>query len=865
MDCTDKLIHQNKSYSIYNIKKLNIEHLPYSLRVLVENFVRNNPTTKENLKIIDKFIQWDGNVTSQSELNFSPSRVIMQDFTGVPALVDLASMRDVVKKLGGDPLLVNPQCQTDLIIDHSVMVDHFGNNKAKDLNIQLEYKRNLERYRLLKWGKEAFKNLRIVPPNNGIIHQINIEYISQVIFQNNQNLYPDTVVGTDSHTTMVNGLGVLGWGVGGIEAEAAMLGQPMPMLLPGVVGFNLTGKLKKTITATDLVLTIVEILRNKNVVGKFVEFYGDGLDNLSVADRCTISNMAPEYGATCGFFPIDNQTLSYLHVTGKDKTHIELVDKYAKQVGLFRDDSEKIIYTDNINLDISKIEACIAGPKRPQDRMNLTEVKNIVNKEIQEQKKENKSSAATLEDGSLLIAAITSCTNTSNPNVIIGAGLLAKKAVERGLKVKNWVKTSLAPGSKVVKDYLEKSNLLKYFDFLGFNIVGFGCTTCIGNSGPLKKEYTDEILNNNLIASSVLSGNRNFEGRIHPEIKMNFLASPMLVVAYSLLGKMNVDITTESLGKDKSGKDVFLDDILPDSDEINFIVKTQITRDMFEKSYENIFEGDENWEKIEIHKSDYFDWQNESTYIQPSPFFENLKNGSKIFSEVTNAYPLVILGDSITTDHISPAGSFKDDTPAGKFLVGKGISQTDFNSYGSRRGNHQIMKRATFANVRLLNSLVPDKIGGYTLYIPKNETMTIYDAAQKYMENKQNLIIFAGKEYGCGSSRDWAAKGTKLLGVKAVIAESFERIHRSNLIGMGILPLQFLDNENFKSLNLDLMSTYTINAITESDSFVKIRSNTNNTDVEFKVKIRIDTPMEWKYYKNEGILNYVLKKIVHKN
>ena len=860
MDCIEKLVYQNKSFSIHNIDKLKISHLPYSLKVLLENVIRTNNQALPN-NVIESFIKWDGSIKDQTELSFLPSRVIMQDFTGVPAIVDLASMRDAVKELGGDPASINPQCQTDLIIDHSVMVDHFGSDKAKDLNTELEYKRNLERYRLLKWGQSSFKNLRIVPPNNGIIHQINIEYISQVIFNNSNALFPDTVVGTDSHTTMVNGLGVLGWGVGGIEAEAAMLGQPIPMLLPEVIGFRLTGKLQKTITATDLVLTIVEILRKKNVVGKFVEFYGDGLQNLSIADRCTIANMAPEYGATCGYFPIDSLTLDYLKITGKSQSHIEIVEKYAKEVGLYRREEDKIIYTDCIDLDISKINACISGPKRPQDRINLTDVKGLVNGEINKQTNGASSENTLIDNGAILIAAITSCTNTSNPNVIIGAGLLAKNAVEKGLKVPDWVKTSLAPGSKVVTNYLKKSGLLKYFNLLGFNIVGYGCTTCIGNSGPLKKEYVEAIENNNLVVSSILSGNRNFEGRIHPEIKMNFLASPILVIAYSLLGRINIDITSESLGKDKDGNNVYLDDIWPDSDQIRSIIEETITSDMFENSYKTLFEGDNKWKDININESDYFNWEEKSTYIQPSPFFKNIQNNKKKFDAITNAYPLVVLGDSVTTDHISPAGSFKKDSPAGSFLVDRGFHEVDFNSYGSRRGNYQIMERGTFANVRLSNRLVPEKTGGYTVYIPNNKVMTIYDAAQEYKKNNNNLIIFAGQDYGCGSSRDWAAKGTKLLGVRAVIAESFERIHRSNLVGMGVLPLQFLENENFDSLNLDIKSVFTIDKINVNDSRVKINTTVNDKPKTFIVKIRIDSPMEWKYYESEGILNYVLKNL----
>jgi aconitate hydratase len=728
----------------------------------------------------------------------------------------------------------------------------------------LEYQRNIERYRLLKWGQGAFKNLRIIPPNNGIIHQINIEYISQVIFDKNKTLYPDTVVGTDSHTTMVNGLGVLGWGVGGIEAEAAMLGQSIPMLLPEVVGFNLTGKLVGSTTATDLVLTIVEHLRKVNVVGKFVEFYGEALENLSIADRCTIANMAPEYGATCGFFPIDQMTLNYLSTTGKDNKHINMVEEYSKKVGLFRDTKEKIIYSQTLNLDISKIKACISGPKKPEDRINLSDVKNTVSKEIKKLKKNNTRTGKMLNDGSIMIAAITSCTNTSNPSVIIGAGLLAKKAVEKGLTVKEWVKTSLAPGSRVVKNYLEQAGLLKYFDELGFNIIGYGCTTCIGNSGPLKESYVEEINNNDLIVSSILSGNRNFEGRIHPEIKMNFLASPMLVIAYSLVGKIDFDITKESIGKDKNRKDVFLDDIWPSIEDINTIINKNINKEMFIQSYKNLFLGDSNWKEIAIKESEYFDWKESSTYIQPSPFFENLENKSNKLDAIKNAYPLLILGDSVTTDHISPAGSFKESTPAGKFLVKNGTDIADFNSYGSRRGNYKVMKRGTFANIRINNKLVPETTGGFTKYIPTDKEMSVFDAAEKYQDVGENLIVFAGKNYGCGSSRDWAAKGTKLLGVKAVIAESFERIHRSNLVGMGILPLEYLEKDNFGNLGLDKFSQYTINQININDKTVDVNTLKNNTPYTFTVKIRIDTAMEWNYFLNDGILNYVLKNIAIK-
>ena len=862
MKFKDSLSHKDEIKTIYNISKVDISHLPYSLRVLLENYVRNTPTNQLDENIIEKFTSWNGEVEDQTELTFYPSRVIMQDFTGVPAVVDLASMRDAVKRLNGDPSLINPQCQTDLVIDHSVMVDHYGRDNSRDLNTKLEYKRNIERYRLLKWGQSAFKNLRIVPPNNGIIHQINIEYISRVIFEKQKIVYPDTVVGTDSHTTMVNGLGVLGWGVGGIEAEAAMLGQPIPMLLPEVIGFELTGDLEGSTTATDLVLTIVEHLRKANVVGKFVEFHGDALDRLSIADRCTIANMAPEYGATCGFFPVDKMTLDYLSTTGKDDDHVDLVKKYSKSVSLFRDSSDKIRYSKSLHLDISTIKACVSGPKRPEDRVDLTDVKVAVQEEIKKLKTEKTSDTSSeIQDGSIMIAAITSCTNTSNPSVIIGAGLVAKKAVEHGLNVKKWVKTSLAPGSRVVENYLKQANLLKYFDKLGFNIIGYGCTTCIGNSGPLDNKYVDEINNQDLVVSSILSGNRNFEGRIHPDIKMNFLASPMLVIAYALVGTMDFDITKDPIGKGRNKEDIFLKDIWPSINEINEIVSANITKEMFAQSYSNLFQGDSNWQEIDTKQSEYFDWEESSTYIQPSPFFESLDDNNSKLAKITDAYPLLVLGDSVTTDHISPAGSFKETTPAGKFLVSRGTDILDFNSYGSRRGNYQIMQRGTFANIRIQNKLVPNITGGFTKHIPTDDEMSIYDASQRYISDGQNLIVFAGKNYGCGSSRDWAAKGTKLLGVKAVIAESFERIHRSNLVGMGVLPLQFLDGENFDNLKLDFYAKYTISQINETDKETLITTTKNSESFNFKVKIRIDTAMEWNYFLNDGILNYVLKNI----
>ena len=860
MDYKSDINCKNKDFTIYNISKSQIAHLPYSLRVLFENYVRNN-SSKLSQSVIDNFISWSGDITSPTELSFYPSRVIMQDFTGVPAVVDLASMRDAVKKSNGNPSLINPQCQTDLVIDHSVMVDHHGSEKSMELNTKLEYSRNSERYRLLKWGQKAFKNFRIVPPSNGIIHQINIEFISQVVFEKNRNLYPDTVVGTDSHTTMVNGLGVLGWGVGGIEAEAAMLGQPIPMLLPEVIGFRLDGQLAKTSTATDLVLTIVEKLRQANVVGKFVEFYGDALDTLSIYDRCTIANMAPEYGATCGFFPVDQLTLDYLKTTGKSVEHVDMVENYCKEVGLFRDPNNDIKFSQELHLNLSDVLPCISGPKRPEDKILLSDVKKVISTEISKISKNKDSKKTVLEDGSIVIAAITSCTNTSNPSVIIGAGLLAKNAIEKGLNKKTWVKTSLAPGSKVVENYLRKADLLKYFNELGFNIIGYGCTTCIGNSGPIDEKYVKEINDNDIVASSVLSGNRNFEGRIHPEVKMNFLMSPMLVIAYSLIGNINFDITRESLGKDKNNNDVFLSDIWPSSDDINSVIQKNIDSNMFVNSYKDLFEGDDNWKNISTSQSEFFNWEDSSTYIQPSPFFTTQNDSENKLEEITDAYPLLVLGDSVTTDHISPAGSFKESTPAGTYLVDQGTSVLDFNSYGSRRGNFKIMQRGTFANIRIANKLVPDKTGGYTKHIPTNKIVSVYEASELYKNEDRELIVIAGKNYGCGSSRDWAAKGTKLLGVKAVIAESFERIHRSNLVGMGVLPLEFIKGENYESLGIDNNSTFTIAALKRNDTNVNINSTKNGQPYMFKAKVRIDTDKEWDYFLNDGILNYVLKNI----
>ena len=772
----------NSNFRIFNIKKYKIDHLPYSLRVLMENYLRNESDNSKFESIIDKFINWDGRADKNTELTFYPSRVIMQDFTGVPAVVDLASMRDAMKSLDASKSdVVNPQCQTDLVIDHSVMVDHFGTSESKDLNTKLEYERNTERYKLLKWGQQAFKNLRIVPPNNGIIHQINIEYIARVIYEKEGMLYPDTVVGTDSHTTMVNGLGVLGWGVGGIEAEAAMLGQPIPMLLPEVIGFELTGELGQTTTATDLVLTIVQMLREKNVVGKFVEFYGSGLDSLTIADRCTISNMAPEYGATCGFFPIDSLTIDYLKMTGKDEEHLKIVDNYSKECGFFRDDSQNIKYTDTLSLDMSKVQACLSGPKRPQDRVLLSDVKKISEKEISNLKKTEKTNGI-INDGDILIAAITSCTNTSNPSVIIGAGLLAKNAIEKGLSTKDWVKTSLAPGSRVVENYLKKADLLDSLNQLGFNIVGYGCTTCIGNSGPLDEKYVKEINDRDLVVSSILSGNRNFEGRINPFVKANYLASPPLVVAYALAGSTKINLTKDPIGIGKNNKEIYLKDVWPKSKEIKSIINKIINSNLYKKRYKNVFKGDKKWNSVKSPSGLTYKWNKKSTYVQHPPYFENLDFEKNNINDVKNAQILALFGDSVTTDHISPAGSIKEDGPAFIYLTKNRINKVDFNSFGARRGNHEVMMRGTFSNIRIKNEMVKNIEGGITIHHPSNKQMTIYDASVKYQKSNTPLVIFAGKDYGMGSSRDWAAKGTKLLGVKAVIAESFERIHRSNLI-----------------------------------------------------------------------------------
>ncbi len=862
----------NKKYTIFDISKISgVEKLPYSIKILLENLVRNEDdmtVTEEDIKAI---IDWQKHA-GQKEIAYRPARVLMQDFTGVPAVVDLAAMRDAIKKLGKSPNDINPLQPAELVIDHSVQVDNFGSDKAFDLNAQLEYERNFERYKFLKWGQSAFSNFKVVPPDTGIVHQINIEFLARCIFTKKINdedyAYPDTVVGTDSHTTMINGIGVLGWGVGGIEAEASMLGQPISMLIPKVVGFKLTGKVSEGVTATDVVLNIVEILRKHGVVGKFVEFYGDGLDNLSLGDRATIANMAPEYGATCGIFPIDDETIDYMKLSNRDEDKIELIKKYSEKVGMTRSDCDKAEYTENIELDISSVLPSIAGPKRPQDRINLKDAKDSFQKELSIIDPKNKESEITLEDdkfsiknGDIVIAAITSCTNTSNPSVMIAAGLVAKKARELGLERKPWVKTSLAPGSMVVTEYLKNSNLLKPMEELGFHNVGYGCATCIGNSGPLIKEISDAIKENDLVAASVLSGNRNFEGRVHAEVKLNYLASPPLVIAYAIAGSMNIDITSEPLAKNKDGKDIYLKDIWPSNSEINNILKSSLTAEQFKSSYENIYEGEKEWKNIDVAKNNQYEWD-ESTYIANPPYFENMSPNDLEIDEIKSARVLAYLGDSVTTDHISPAGNIKEDSPAGKYLMSKNVKPSQFNSYGSRRGNHQVMMRGTFANIRLKNKLVPHIEGGYTLHIPTNKEMTIFDAAMEYKKDSIPTIIIAGKEYGSGSSRDWAAKGPKLQGVSAVLTESFERIHRSNLVGMGILPLQFKDGETAETFGLSGKEEFTISGIQNGEAkTVTIHAQSGNKKVSFEVNVRIDTPQEVKYFKSGGILQYVLKQI----
>jgi len=870
-----------KIYKIFSLKKAEqsglegISSLPKSLKILLENLLRfeDNQTVKgEQIQAIK---EWLENKSSKAEIAFRPTRVLMQDYTGIPAVADLAAMRDAIKLKKKDPNKINPLSTVDLVIDHSVMVDNYASKDSFRKNVEKEFQRNGERYSFLKWSQQAFNNFRVVPPGTGICHQVNLEYLSKVVWSSessgNMYAYPDTLVGTDSHTTMVNALSVLGWGVGGIEAEAGMLGQPISMLIPEVVGFKLHNKLPEGTTATDLVLTIVQMLRQKGVVGKFVEFYGDGLKNLSLADRATIANMAPEYGATCGFFPVDEETLKYLKLSGRDKHTISLVEHYSKEQGLWADDN--IIFSDTLNLDMSKVVPTISGPKRPQDKVLLTESAKSFSKVFKENTnrqnpKEEPVSGADfkLEDGDIVIAAITSCTNTSNPNVLIGAGLLAKKAIEKGLQVKPWVKTSLAPGSKVVTDYLEKADLNKYLDELGFHLVGYGCTTCIGNSGPLKQNISDAIQKGNLYAVSVLSGNRNFEGRINPDVKASYLASPPLVVAFALAGSMNIDLYKEPLGQDKDGKDVFLKDIWPTNKEIEELILTSINADMFVKRYSNISEGPKEWSAIKTNDSNIYNWDDTSTYVKKPPFFENMSDQPEGFKKIDDARPLLILGDTITTDHISPAGSIKKDSPTGDYFMEHQVQQKDFNSYGARRGNHEVMKRGTFGNIRIRNEIVPGTEGGFTKIYPEGKVASVYEAAMEYKKRGNDLVVVAGKEYGTGSSRDWAAKGTKLLGIKTVIAESFERIHRSNLVGMGVLPLQFKEGFDRKKLNIKGSELFTIIDIEkgveprqEVDCEIKYADGASK---KIKLLCRIDTVNEIEYYKNGGILQYVLRNML---
>ena len=862
-----------KNFKYYSLKKaeLNglqgVSKLPKSLKVLLENLLRYEDDVSVNKNQIEAVKNWLDTKKSKTEIAYRPARVLLQDYTGIPAVADLAAMREAVKEKNKDPNTINPLSAVDLVIDHSVQVDQSAKKDSFEKNVDIEFKRNGERYSFLKWGQSAFNNFRIVPPGTGICHQVNLEYLSKVVwseeYKGEKYLFPDTLVGTDSHTTMVNGLSVLGWGVGGIEAEAGMLGQPISMLIPEVVGFEVTKKMPEGTTATDLVLTVVKMLRDKGVVGKFVEFYGEGLKNLTLADRATIANMAPEYGATCGFFPIDEETLKYLEFSGRDKETVAIVEKYAKEQGLWS--SDEIEFTDKISLDMSTVVPTISGPKRPQDKVLLTDASSNFKKVFKEatDKKEYKISKVKdtdyeIKDGSILIAAITSCTNTSNPNVLIGAGLLAKKAVELGLNVKPWVKTSLAPGSQVVTDYLEKAGLSTYLDQLGFNLVGYGCTTCIGNSGPLAENIVDAIQKENLYAVSVLSGNRNFEGRISPHIKANYLASPPLVVAYALAGHMEFDLFKDSFGKDKDGRDVFLKDIWPSNKEIENTLKNSLNADMFVKRYSNVSEGPKQWQEIKTEKSSIYNWDENSTYVKKPPFFENLSDEPEGFKEIKNARPLLILGDMVTTDHISPAGNIQKDSPTGEYFMNYQILPKDYNSYGSRRGNHEVMMRGTFANIRIKNEMAPGTEGGFTTLYPEEKVMSVYDAVVEYKKRGTDLVVVGGKEYGTGSSRDWAAKGTKLLGVKVVIAESFERIHRSNLIGMGILPLQFTENMNRKNLNLlgsELISVIDIEKGINPSDKVKVEIKYASGDVKIiDTLCRIDTKNELEYYKNGGIL-----------
>ena len=874
-----------KKYAYYSLPAAEeagltgISRLPRSMKVLLENLLRNEDgvsVTEADLKAVAAWIENKGAV--EHEIAFRPARVLMQDFTGVPAVVDLAAMRDAMAKLGADPAKINPLNPVDLVIDHSVMVDHFGNPQAFDQNVKREYERNIERYNFLRWGSSAFNNFRVVPPGTGICHQVNLEHLAQTVWTGEEGkktvAYPDTVVGTDSHTTMINGLAVLGWGVGGIEAEAAMLGQPIPMLIPEVIGFKLTGKLPEGATATDLVLTVTQMLRKKGVVGKFVEFFGDALTAMTIEDQATIANMAPEYGATCGFFPVSQATLDYLAATGREKARVALVEAYAKAQGLWIDEtSEDPVFTDVLELDISTVVPSLAGPKRPQDRVELTtaapefeqHLTGTFNRPADAPRGVVEGQDFTVGDGDVVIAAITSCTNTSNPSVLIAAGLVARKAKALGLSPKPWVKTSLAPGSQVVTDYLTDAGLQADLDAMGFNLVGYGCTTCIGNSGPLDPAISKTINDNDLVAVSVLSGNRNFEGRVNPDVQANYLASPPLVVAYSIAGSMRIDITKDPIAQDKDGKDVFLKDIWPTSQEIAAIQKKSVTPKMFAKRYADVFKGDEHWQAIEITGGQTYEWDDNSTYVQNPPYFEGLSMEPTPIEDIVEARILGIFGDSITTDHISPAGAIKKASPAGAYLTGHGVDTLDFNSYGARRGNHEVMMRGTFANIRIKNRITPEIEGGVTKHFPSKDVMSIYDAAMRYQAEGRPLVVFAGKEYGTGSSRDWAAKGTRLLGVSAVIAESFERIHRSNLVGMGILPLQYPAGVSRKTLKLDGSETFDIEGVEAAlkprmDLKLTITRADGSKEV-VNLLCRIDTLDEVDYFKNGGILQYVLRNL----
>ncbi len=870
-----------KKYKYYSINAAEnngldgVSKLPKSLKVLLENLLRYEDDLSVTKNQIEAIKEWLKTKKSKNEIAYRPARVLLQDYTGIPAVADLAAMREAVKEKNKDPNTINPLSSVDLVIDHSVQVDKFASANSLKENVDIEFNRNSERYSFLKWGQQAFNNFRIVPPGTGICHQVNLEYLSKVVwsekYKDEDYIFPDTLVGTDSHTTMVNGLSVLGWGVGGIEAEAGMLGQPISMLIPEVIGFELTNKLPEGTTATDLVLTVVKMLRDKGVVGKFVEFYGEGLKNLTLADRATIANMAPEYGATCGFFPIDDETLKYLNFSGRDKQTVDIVEAYAKEQGLWASDG--IEFTDTVSLDMSKVVPTISGPKRPQDKVLLTEASSNFKKVYEEITKKKEPSSAkvsgedyNLVDGNIVIAAITSCTNTSNPSVLIGAGLLAKKAIEKGLTTKPWVKTSLAPGSQVVTDYLAKAGLNTYLDQLGFNLVGYGCTTCIGNSGPLPDNISDAIKDKNIYAVSVLSGNRNFEGRISPLVKANYLASPPLVVAYAIAGSMNKDLYKDPLGKDKDGNDVFLKDIWPTNQEIEDTLQKSLNAEMFIKRYSNVSEGPEQWQKIKTEESSIYNWEDTSTYVKKPPFFDNLSDEPEGFKEIKDARPLLILGDSVTTDHISPAGSIQKESPTGEYFMKHQILPKDYNSYGSRRGNHEVMMRGTFANIRIRNEMAPGTEGGFTKLYPEEKVMPVYDAVVEYKKRGTDLVVIGGKEYGTGSSRDWAAKGTKLLGVKAVLAESFERIHRSNLIGMGVLPLQFVGEMNRENLNLkgsELISIIDIEKGINPRDEVEVEFKYQSGDIKkIKMLCRIDTKNELEYYKNGGILQYVLRNMI---